>query len=302
MSTKDPRPKDKTVATTHDESVIRLLVMCADRPGIVSTISSFLYNHGANIIDLDQHSTDPEGGMFFMRLEFALPHRDLPRSVLERSFQEAVAKRYDMQWRISYANDYKRTAILVSKYDHAMLDVLWRWSRDELPTDVAMVVSNHPDLQQAVEQFEVPYHHVPVEKGAKDEAEEQILELFDDDIDLVILARYMQILSGDFVDRFPNSIINIHHSFLPAFVGAAPYKQAKKRGVKLIGATAHYATEELDAGPIIEQDVVRVTHRHSVRDLKELGRTIERDVLARAVKWHLEDRIIVHGNKTVVFR
>ena len=217
MSTKEPHPTARAVSTTRDDSSIRLLVTCADKPGIVATISNFLYNHGANIIDLDQHSTDPEGGVFFMRLEFQLPHDDLPRTVLERSFEKAVSNRYEMTWRISYASDYKRTAILVSKYDHALLDVLWRWSRDELATDVGMVVSNHPDLRQAVEQFDVPFHHVPVEKGAKDEAEDAILELFDDDIDLVILARYMQILSGGFRRSVPESN-HQYSSLLPACV------------------------------------------------------------------------------------
>ncbi len=284
----------------------RLLVRCADQPGIVATISNFLYNHGANITALDQHSTDPhsrkpEAETFFMRLEFQLPHSDLPAEVLSRSFQRAVADRYDMQWKISYVADLKKTAIFVSRYDHALLELLWRWSRNELPTQLSMVVSNHPDLEEAVTGFGIPFHHIPVEKGKKEEAEAQMLELLEDQADLIVLARYMQILTSDFVDRYKNRIINIHHSFLPAFVGARPYRQAKTRGVKLIGATAHYVTETLDAGPIIEQDVIRVTHRQKVGDLKELGASIERQVLARAVRWHLEDRVIVDENKTVVF-
>ncbi len=279
----------------------RLLVRCPDQPGIVATISNFLFNHGANITALDQHSTDPQGGTFFLRLEFQLPHEELPRTVLQRSFQRAVADRYEMQWHLSYAADLHRTAILVSRYDHALMELLWRWSRGELVTEIPMVISNHPDLREAVEAFGIPYHHVPVDPTKKPEAEEAILELLGDDIDTVVLARYMQILSPEFVARFPNRIINIHHSFLPAFVGARPYRQAASRGVKLIGATAHYVTSELDAGPIIEQDVLRVSHRQSIRDLKELGASIERQVLARAVRWHLEDRILVDGNKTVVF-
>ncbi|MER3479480.1 MAG: formyltetrahydrofolate deformylase [Meiothermus sp.] len=283
------------------DRLARLLITCPDRPGIVAAVSAFLFNHGANITDLQQHSTDPEGGTFFMRLEFQTPHLDVSRSVLERAFAEAVAERFGMEWRFAYAAQPKKMALLVSRYEHALLEVLWRWSRGELPAEVSMVISNHPDLEAAVRTFGLPYHHVPVSKTNKAEAEARILELLEGQADLVVLARYMQILSAGFVARFPQRIINIHHSFLPAFVGASPYRQAYDRGVKLIGATAHYVTDELDQGPIIEQDVARVSHRHSVEDLVELGRDLERQVLARAVRWHLEDRIIVHGNKTVVF-
>ena len=283
------------------ETTARLVIRCADKPGIVSAVSSFLYNHGANITMLDQHSTDPEGGMFFMRLEFQTPHLDLSRPVLERSFAEAVANRYGMEWRISYPSDRKRVAVFVSRRDHAYLEILWRASRGEFDGDVTLVISNHPDLAESTQRFGVPFHHVPVESEKKEDAEARILELVEGQVDLIVLARYMQILSQDFVDRFPHRIINIHHSFLPAFVGADPYRRAHERGVKLIGATAHYVTAELDEGPIIEQDVIRVSHRHDVEDLKELGQDIERTVLARAVKWHLADRVIVDGNKTVVF-
>jgi formyltetrahydrofolate deformylase len=276
-------------------------VTCADRPGIVATISNFLYNHGANITALDQHTTDPTGGTFFLRLEFRLPHAELPRTVLERSFQRAVADRYDMDWRISYAADFKRIAIMVSRQDHALMELLWRWARRELPADITMVLSNHAELRGAVESFGLTFHHVPVERERKSEAEARILELLEGQADLVVLARYMQILSPAFVEHYRHRIINIHHSFLPAFVGASPYKQAAVRGVKIIGATAHYVTEDLDQGPIIEQDVIRVTHRQTIDDLKELGASIERQVLARAVRWHLEDRVIIHENKTVVF-
>ncbi len=286
----------------NPETTARLLIRCPDRPGIVASVSSFLFNHGANITQLDQHSTDPEGGTFFMRLEFQTPHLDLSRSVLERSFEEAVARRYDMDWHVAYAAERKRMAIFVSRHEHALMELLWRWSRGELPADIKAVVSNHDDLRQAVTSFGVDYHHVPVEKASRNAAEEKILALLGDDVDVIVLARYMQILSGDFVSRFSNRIINIHHSFLPAFVGADPYGRAYERGVKRIGATAHYVTEELDTGPIIEQDVIAVDHRHDVDELKELGRDIERTVLARAVKWHLEDRIIVHEKKTVTFR
>lgn len=235
-----------------------------------------------------------------MRLEFQTPHLDVSREILEKAFAERVASRFEMNWRIAYAADLKKVAILVSKYDHALLELLWRHSNRELPCTITQVISNHPDLRPEVERFGIPYHHVPVEKDRKEEAEAQILHLLGD-TDLVVLARYMQILTPQFVARYPHRIINIHHSFLPAFVGANPYKQAYMRGVKIIGATAHYVTEELDQGPIIEQDVARVSHRHDVADLVRLGRDLERNVLARAVQWHLEDRIIVYGNKTVVF-
>lgn len=280
----------------------RLLITCPDRPGIVAAVSGFLYAHGANITDLQQHSTDPEGGTFFMRVAFTTPHLDLSRPALERAFQEVVAERFAMAWRLAYASEPKRAAILVSRPAHALLELLWRYRVGELPMDLRLVVSNHPHHREEVERFGVPYHHVPVEPGRKEEAEERILDLLEAaGVEVVILARYMQILSPDFVARYPMRILNIHHSFLPAFAGANPYRQAHERGVKLIGATAHYVTEELDAGPIIEQDVARVSHRHSVEDLRRIGQELERTVLARAVRWHLEDRVIVHGNKTVVF-
>ena len=284
----------------NTNTTARLLITCPDKPGIVSAVSSFLYNHGANITDLDQHSTEPEGGTYFMRLEFQTPHLDLSRNVLAKAFEEAVASRYNMNWHISYAADLKKVAILVSKFDHAMLELLWRWSRCTLPCQITSVISNHPDLESDVASFGVPFHVVPVNKDNKAEAEARINELLQGN-DLIVLARYMQILSPELVASWPHKIINIHHSFLPAFVGANPYQQAHDKGVKLIGATAHYVTADLDQGPIIEQDVDRVSHRHDVDILRDLGQDVERNVLARAVKWHLEDRIIVHGNKTIVF-
>jgi formyltetrahydrofolate deformylase len=280
----------------------RLLITCPDRPGIVAAVTGFLYAHGANITDLQQHSTDPEGGTFFMRVAFTASHLDLARPALERAFQEVVAERFRMAWRLAFASERKRTALLVSKPAHALLELLWRYRVVELPMDLRLVVSNHPDHREEVERFGIPYHHVPVERERKDEAEGRILALLEEaGVELLVLARYMQILSPSFVARFPMRIINIHHSFLPAFAGANPYRQAYKRGVKLIGATAHYVTEELDQGPIIEQDVARVSHRHSVEELRRLGQELERTVLARAVRWHLEDRILVQGNRTVVF-
>lgn len=282
-------------------SIARLLISCPDRPGIVSAVSTFLYNHGGNILDLDQHSTDPSGGTLFMRVEFAIEELEESLPVMRKHFRDSVARTYGMDWVLNPAAEHKRVAILVSKYDHVLLDLLWRHSRQLLPAQIAMVISNHPDLRDATERFGVPYHEVPVTSGTKADAEATILDLMAGQVDLVVLARYMQILSQDFIAQYPYRIINIHHSFLPAFIGANPYRQAYERGVKLIGATAHYATMDLDEGPIIEQDVVRVAHDFSPRQLQELGQDIERAVLTRAVLWHLEDRVLVHQNKTIVF-
>jgi formyltetrahydrofolate deformylase len=276
----------------------RLLITCPDRHGIVAAVASFLADSGANIITSDQHSTDPEGGAFFMRMEFNLAAADL--DALGRAFQQVVAERFDMRWRLTDAGRPKRVAVLVSREDHCLVDLLWRQRRGDLDATIALVASNHPDHRQDVEGFGIPYEHVPVPKGGKPEAEARLLELLGD-VDLVVLARYMQILSGDFLQKLSVPVINIHHSFLPAFAGANPYQRAFERGVKIIGATAHYVTEELDAGPIIEQDVARVSHREHAETMVRLGRDIERTVLARAVKWHLEDRVLVHGNRTVVF-
>ena len=285
----------------RNETTARLLITCPDRPGIVSAVTTFFYNHGANITMLDQHSSDPEGGTFFMRLEFQTPHLDIERKTLEKIFAQAVAEKFDMEWHLSYASELKKVAVMVSRYDHALLELLWRNQRGELPADITMVISNHTDLEKAVSSFDIPFHHVPVAADNKVAAETKILKLLEGQSDLIVLARYMQILSNDFVGRYPNKIINIHHSFLPAFAGANPYRKACERGVKLIGATAHYVTAELDEGPIIEQDTNRVSHRHGAEVMKEIGMNIERIVLARAVKWHLEDKIIVHDNRTVVF-
>jgi formyltetrahydrofolate deformylase len=280
--------------------IVRLVISCPDRAGIVAAVSGLLNDAGVNIVTSDQYSTTGvEGGRFFMRMQFALP-QGLEQSELERRFAETVASHFEMDWRMWRAGQPKRVALLVSRYDHCMLDLLWRWRRGELEADIGLVASNHPDLRSDVESFGLPYHHVPVEKGRKPEAEAQLLELLAG-FDLVVLARYMQILSGDFLAALATPVINIHHSFLPAFAGAGPYERAKERGVKLIGATSHYVTEELDAGPIIEQDVIRVTHSDSAPDLVRLGADIERAVLARAVKWHCEDRVLLHGNTTVVF-
>jgi formyltetrahydrofolate deformylase len=280
----------------------RLLISCPDRPGIVAAVSSFLFRHGANIVSSDQHSTDPEGGRFFMRMEFSTAGLDFERDELAAAFRLDVADRFDMSWTLTHEDERKRIAILVSRYEHCLMDLLWRLQRGELDADVTLVASNHPDLEQQVRHtFGVPYEHVPVPVGGKAQAEARLLELLAGNVDLVVLARYMQVLSGDFLERLEAPLINIHHSFLPAFAGPNPYRQAHERGVKIIGATAHYVTEDLDSGPIIAQDVQRVSHRESVADLARVGEDIERTVLARAVKLHLEDRTLVYENKTVVF-
>jgi formyltetrahydrofolate deformylase len=276
----------------------RLLITCPDRHGIVAAVAGFLARSGANIITSDQHSTDPEGGEFFMRMEFTLEHGDL--SSLGHAFAQEVAEPLDMRWRLTDAGHPKRVGILVSREDHCLVDLLWRHRRGEFDADIQVVASNHPDHRADVEGFGLTYHYVPVKPGGKAESEARLLELLRD-VDLVVLARYMQILSGDFLTALGVPVINIHHSFLPAFAGANPYQRAFERGVKIIGATAHYVTEELDCGPIIEQDVARVSHREGPEAMMRIGRDIERTVLARAVKWHLEDRVLVHGNRTVVF-
>jgi formyltetrahydrofolate deformylase len=291
-STVEP-PSPQNVAT------VRLLASCPDRPGIVSALSGCIFEAGGNIVRLDQYSTHPEGGAFFLRVELAIARER--RQDLFGRFGLMVAEPFGMTWRFWDAAQPKRVAVLVSKRDHCLQDLLWRWRRRELAGELVTVASNHPDLREDVEAAGLPYHHVPVEKGRKPDAEARLLEVLRGDCDLVVLARYMQILSGDFLERVGVPVINIHHSFLPAFAGAAPYERAKERGVKLVGATAHYVTEELDAGPIIEQDVIRVSHRHDAASLARMGADIERAVLTRAVQWHCEDRVLRHENTTVVF-
>jgi formyltetrahydrofolate deformylase len=283
------------------KDVGRLLLRCADRPGLVAAISAFLTRAGANIISLDQHSTMQTGGTFMQRTIFHMPGLAAARDALERDFAEQVAGQFGMDFRLTEAAKPKRVAILASKEDHCLLDLLWRNRRGELDMSVVMVISNHPDLADQVRPFGVPFLHVPSTKDIRAESEQRQLDLLRGNVDLVVLARYMQILTGRFLDEVDCPLINIHHSFLPAFVGAAPYRRAKERGVKLVGATAHYVTETLDDGPIIEQDVVRVDHRHTVDDLRRLGADVERVVLSRAVLWHCEDRIVRYGNQTIVF-
>jgi formyltetrahydrofolate deformylase len=278
----------------------RLLITCPDRPGVVAAVSNFLFANGANITESQQFSTDPFGGTFFLRVEFFLDGLEYRVAGLQRDFA-GLADEFSMRWRMTRAAELKRVAIMVSKADHALQEILWRAHWGELRATITQVISNHPDAAEAAAWWGIPFHHIPVTSGTREEAESAQLELLAGQTDLVILARYMQILSPRFLAEFTEPVINIHHSFLPAFVGASPYQQAAARGVKLIGATAHYVTAELDAGPIIEQDTVRVDHRCSAEDLKRLGSHVERAVLARAVGWHLEDRVIVHQNKTIVF-
>jgi formyltetrahydrofolate deformylase len=277
-----------------------LLVSCPDRRGIVAALAQVLYGHGANILDSDQH-TDPVAKMFFQRIRFDLSALMTDRLTLERAIAE-VGERFFMSYRLIYAEKPKRVALFVSKLDHCLYDLLLRHRGRELSCEMALVVSNHPDLEPVARDFGLPFFHLPVAPATKNETEQREIELLERErIDLVVLARYMQILGEEMVNRYEGRIINIHHSFLPAFVGGRPYHQAYTRGVKLIGATAHYATPNLDEGPIIEQDVVRASHKDSVEDLARKGRDLEKVVLARAVRWHLDDRILVYGNKTVVF-
>ncbi|MDQ0230830.1 formyltetrahydrofolate deformylase [Metabacillus malikii] len=279
----------------------RLLVSCPDKPGIVSAISKFLFSHSANIIESSQYSTDPEGGIFFIRIEFECPNLKEKATELEQQFAE-IAQQFEMEWKLTHVYQIKKVAIFVSKELHCLLELLWEWQSGDLMADIALVISNHEEARDVVEGLNIPFYYIPANKDIREQVEEEQLKLLKEyEIDVIVLARYMQILTPKFVAANPNKIINIHHSFLPAFIGARPYERAYGRGVKLIGATSHYVTNDLDEGPIIEQDISRVDHRDDVDRLKKIGRAVERSVLARAVKWHLEDRIIVHQNKTIVF-
>ena len=275
----------------------RLLLACPDRPGLIAAVSGFLAEAGLNIVDADQHSSDE--GRFFMRMAFdQAPEAE--RAALYARFERELAEPYGMEHRFAESSERRRVAIMVSREDHCLSDLLWRWRSGELGADLVAVVSNHADHAAQVEALGLPFHHVPVNPDAREEAEARTLDLVAG-VDLLVLARYMQVLSAGFLERLGVPAINIHHSFLPAFVGADPYRRAHERGVKLIGATAHYVTEELDAGPIIDQDVTRVSHRDEVEDLQRIGRDIERLVLARAVKAHIDDRILQDGARTIVF-
>jgi formyltetrahydrofolate deformylase len=285
---------------TPADQLATLLVSCPDRRGIVAALAQLLFGHGANILDSDQH-TDPNACQFFQRIRFDVSELLTDRGTLERAVDE-VAARFGMRYRICWGNQAKRMAIFVSKYDHCLVDLLLRHRCGELRCEIPLVISNHPDLEPIVAQFGIDFRHVPITGPDKPAQERFELELLTEhNINIIVLARYMQILNRDFIERHAERVINIHHSFLPAFVGTRPYQQAYERGVKLIGATAHYATPQLDEGPIIEQDVVRCSHRDNIEDLVRKGRDLEKVVLARAVRWHIEDRILVYGNKTVVF-
>jgi formyltetrahydrofolate deformylase len=277
----------------------RLVVRCPDRPGIVAVLSRLLADVGANIIDSQQHSSDPVGGTFTLRLEFVLHDLAAHRQHLEGALS-LLARQWQMTWRLTEAAHRPTIAVFVSTTDHVLQELIYRVRAGDLRADITAVVSNHPTLEPVARAAGIPFHHIPVTPETKPAAEARAIEVLGD-VDLVVLARYMQIVSGDFCTRFAGRLINIHHSFLPAFVGANPYQAAHERGVKLIGATAHYVTPELDAGPIIEQEVARIDHRAGVDDMRRIGRYVERQVLAQAVTWHVEDRIIVDGDRTIVF-
>jgi formyltetrahydrofolate deformylase len=276
-----------------------LLISCPDQKGLVAKIANFIYSNGGNIIHADQH-TDFSAGLFLNRIEWQLDGFNLPREVIEPAFK-AIASPLNATWQLHFSDTIPRIAIWVSKQDHCLFDLIWRHRAGELRADVPLIMSNHEKLGTIAAQFDIDFHHIPITKETKAQQEAKQLELLQQyNIDLVILAKYMQVLSSDFIAQFPN-VINIHHSFLPAFAGANPYERAFERGVKIIGATAHYVTEDLDEGPIIEQDVVRVSHRDNTADLIRKGKDLERIVLARAVRLHLQNRVLVYGNRTVVF-
>ena len=277
-----------------------LLVSCGDRRGIVAALAQVLAGHGANILDSDQH-TDRDANQFFQRIRFDLTDLITDKLTLERAIGE-VAERFQMKFRLAYAERRQRLALFASNQEHCLIDLVLRHRSGEFDCEIAMVISNHPSAGEVATQYGIDFHLIPKTPETKRAQEAKEIELLERaNVDLVVLARYMQVLSPEFVQLFPERIINIHHSFLPAFVGGKPYHQARERGVKLVGATAHYATADLDEGPIIEQDVVRCSHRDTVPDLVRKGRDLEKVVLARAVRWHLEHRILVYGNKTVVF-
>lgn len=278
-----------------------LIVQGRDRPGIVAAVTAVLARYGANIVSLDQYSSDPRGGAFFQRTVFSLDHLTAALPDIEQDLSQVLAQDFELEFRLRDLSVPQRVAIFASRSDHCLLDLLWRHQRGELPISVAMVISNHPENAVAVRRFGVPFFHVPSAGRDKSAAEAEHLRLLRGNVDFIVLARYMQILSGPFIAEVGVPIINIHHSFLPAFVGAGPYAKARERGVKLIGATAHYVTEELDDGPIIEQDVARVTHADTIADLQRRGADIERAVLTRAVRWHSQDRVIRDGPHTIVF-
>jgi formyltetrahydrofolate deformylase len=277
-----------------------LLITCPDARGIVAAIADFLHQHNANILHADQHQ-DAENNLFLMRVEWDLAGFNLDEAHFNQAFA-VIADKFSMQWQLKLSQHKARVAIMVSQYDHCLADLLHRHKSGELACEIPLVISNHRDTEKLVQFYGVDFHYIAVTKDNKAEAEAAQFKLFDEyNIDLIVLARYMQILSPDFVSRYPQRIINIHHSFLPAFIGARPYHRAFERGVKLIGATGHYVTEVLDEGPIIEQGIERISHRDQVEDLIQKGRDLERVVLSKAVRWHIENRILLYANKTVIF-
>ncbi|MGP4074602.1 formyltetrahydrofolate deformylase [Halobacillus sp. K22] len=286
---------------TNNQNKARLLVSCSDQPGIVSAISTFLFEQGANIVESSQYTTDPSEGTFFLRIVFEAPGMKEKEAEIREAFND-IGEKFSMKWKLTFLSNLKKTAIFASKEVHCLRELIYQWESGDLMTDIALVISNHETGREIVESFGIPFYYIPANKDIRKEVEAEQLRLLEEyEVDVIVLARYMQILTPDFVAAHPSKIINIHHSFLPAFIGASPHKRAYERGVKLIGATSHYVTDDLDEGPIIEQDVIRVDHRNGVRDLKKKGRLIERSVLTRAVKWDIEDRVIVHENKTIVF-
>lgn len=280
---------------------IMLLIHCKDTSGIIAAVTNFIYERKGNIVYIDQH-VDSVNGIFFMRLESTFDSNTFNYGDFKADFKNTLATKYGMEWQL-YPSDYiPKMALFVSKYDHCLYDILSRYNAGEWNVSIPLIISNHPDLEKAAQNFGIPYYYIPVLKDKKEEAEETQLELLRKyNVDFIVLARYMQIVSEKIIALYPNKIINIHHSFLPAFVGAKPYHSAYKRGVKIIGATSHYVTEELDAGPIIEQDVARVTHAHSIQDLITKGKDLEKIVLSRAIKLHIERKTMVYDNKTVIF-
>lgn len=283
----------------HDE-MITLLISCPDQPGIVASVSQFIFEHQGNIFQSDQHSTSLHHGTFFMRVSFTEDSFTLSESELIDAFRP-IADAFRMNWSIHYSRRRKRVGILVSKLDHCLTDLLWRWKSGELAMDIPCIISNHSDLEPLAQMYGIPYHYFPMRKEQRKEDQMRMFYFLREKVDFLVLARYMQILEPFFVEAYSHQIINIHHSFLPAFIGANPYVQAFERGVKLIGATAHYVTDNLDEGPIISQDVIHCNHRDTVEDLVRKGRDVERRVLAEAVRLHIEDRVLVYKNKTIVF-
>ncbi|MFJ9021989.1 formyltetrahydrofolate deformylase [Streptomyces sp. NPDC102259] len=291
----------RTATSKQPAQQASLILQGADATGIVAAVTSVLSRHGANIVSLDQYSDNPHGGAFFQRTVFGLDGLQAELPALRADLDAHLVDAFGLSYTLRDLSVPKRVAIFASKSDHCLLDLLWRHRQGQLPVTVAMVISNHPDVAEEVRGFGIPFFHVPCQGADKSAAEAEHLRLLKGNVDFVVLARYMQILSGEFIESVGIPIINIHHSFLPAFIGAGPYAKAKERGVKLVGATAHYVTRDLDEGPIIEQDVVRVTHAHSAADLTRRGADVERAVLSRAVLWHAEDRVMRDGNHTIVF-